>query len=177
MICGWPVLKLDSQRWYAFLPPCARGWLCMRLLRPGVLWCMAGTLSRITWNNHLDVRPLGNVTNLLQIQLIRSQSKLCLDQNRYVVQLATEHVVKLTVLDKKKLLPWNHILTWWKSNETHLLHVPFRQLVGSLLWIARHAHHIMQPVACQAQFHTCNDRSHYLAILRVLKHVFTAKDK
>lgn len=56
--------------------------------------------------------------------------------------------------------------------------IPFRQLIGALLWVARHTHpQVMQPVVYLTQFCTCYGRDHFLTALRKLKYLCTAKDK
>lgn len=46
-------------------------------------------------NTHyfLDVQLLGDVTNLLQMRIIRTQSTVCLDKERQITQLAIENMI------------------------------------------------------------------------------------
>lgn len=59
-----------------------------------------------------------------------------------------------------------------------LASVPFRWLVGSLLWIVRHTHaEIIRPVVHLGQFCTWYARPHCLADLRTLKYLYICEDK
>lgn len=46
-----------------------------------------------TMDSHLDVKSLRDVTNLLQSRIARTQSTLCLNQERRIVQLVIEYGV------------------------------------------------------------------------------------
>lgn len=65
-----------------------------------------------------------------------------------------------------------------KSPDPPQAAIHFRQLVGLLRWIKRHTHlKVVQPDIHLVQFCTCYVRDHLLAVLRVLKHLNTAKDR
>lgn len=79
-------------------------------------------------DSFLDVKMLGDVTNLLQVRIIRTQSTLCLDQERRISQLAAEYGVQDC---KLTLTPMEPRYKLYKSSNTPLVSIPLRQLVGS----------------------------------------------
>lgn len=98
---------------------------------------------------------------------------IALDQERHIPPLAADY----GFLDRKSALASLVVHTNLnKSLNPAQVAIPFRQLVGSLLWIARHTHpEVMQLVAYLAQFCPCYARDRTLGALRVLKHLNTVK--
>lgn len=108
------------------------------------------------------------------MRTVNSDACIKLDQERHISQLAADY----GVLDHKSVLTHMVVLAnLQKSPDLPQAAIPFKQLVGLLLCIARHTHPaVMQPVAYLAQFCTCHARNHFLAGLSVLKYLNTVKD-
>mmetsp|Transcript_43485 Transcript_43485/g.81431 ORF Transcript_43485/g.81431 Transcript_43485/m.81431 type:complete len:398 (+) Transcript_43485:385-1578(+) len=126
-------------------------------------------------DEYLDIKLIGDVTHLLQMRITRVHNVMTLDQERQISVLAAEY----GVLDCKSVLtPMSAHLDLQKGEDAPAATIPFRQLVGALLWIGRHTHpEIMQPVVYLAQFCTCYGRDHFLAALRILKYLCTVQGR
>lgn len=84
----------------------------------------------------LDFKLLPDVTNLQQMRIITTQLSVCLDQERQTRLQAYSYVLEYdgTIF---KLEPHFDLQ---KSSDTPPVSIPFRQHLGSLLWIVRHTH-------------------------------------
>jgi len=128
------------------------------------LSCFRGLLDT---DDYLDIKLIGDVTHLLQMRITRINNVVGMDQDRQIIVLATEYGV---------LTPMSTHLDLAKGKDTLVASLPFKHLVGALLWIGRHTHpEIMQLVVYLAQFCTCYDRDRFLAALRVLKYLCTVQ--
>lgn len=95
----------------------------------------------------LDVMPLGDVTclchahvvamKLLQMRIVQTEVCISLDQERQIPQLASEYgVANCKPMKTPMVVHTDHK----KFLDPPRAAIPFRQVVGSLLWIARHMH-------------------------------------
>lgn len=109
------------------------------------------------------------------MRITRQHHVICLDHERQIDLLATEYGVTDC---KSTLTPMATHLDLVKLTTPPPAYVPFRQLVGALIWVARQTHHeITQPVVYLALLCTCFGKDHFLAALRKLKYLLTVKDK
>lgn len=107
------------------------------------------------------------------MKIVRTTSTVCPDQERQITQLVADYGVAEC---KPMLTPMVFHIDLEKSTKSSHACIPFWQLTGSLLRIARHTHpEVMQSVIYLAQFCTCFSRDHFLAAPRVLKHLNTVK--
>jgi len=126
-------------------------------------------------DDYLDIKLIGDVTHILQIRITRANNVMSLDQERQIGVLADEYGV---LGCKSVLTPMSAHLDLAKGANTLVASIPFRQLVGALLWIGRHTHpEVMRPVVFLAQFCTCCDRNHFLTALRIIKYLCAVQDR
>lgn len=122
---------------------------------------------------HEDVKLVGDVTNLLQMRIVRTHSTLCLDQERQIAQFALECEGQHC---KTTLTPIEPCFDLRKSSDTALLYVLF-QAVGEFPTLARHTRPRLCSLWC-----TWLDSAHgvkelFMHALCVLKYLYTTKVK
>lgn len=105
---------------------------------------------------------LGDVEILLQMRVFSTYTVIALDQERQVFQLTADY----GGMDCKSVLtPMVVHMKLENSKDPPQATIPFMQLAGSPLWIARHTHpEVMQSVVYLILFCTCSTCDHYLRI-------------
>ena len=122
-----------------------------------------------------EVKELGAVTNLLQMGIEFTESQVSLSQHRQIEELAKEY--SLTEA-KPMYSPMEAGLKLTKLPNTEVaFHLPFRQLLGALLWLARCTRpDIYYSVIYLSQFTNCYGEQHYKALKRILRYLITTKN-
>jgi hypothetical protein len=124
-----------------------------------------------------ECRDLGEVSHLLQTKVTWADdySSVSLSQERYIKELA----VKYGVTDCKPVnSPMEHGLNLDpEPDPDSFAKLPFRSLVGQLLWLSRVTRpDITFAVAYMARFTNCAGQTHFTHLLRILKYLVTTQD-
>lgn len=117
----------------------------------------------------ISIRNLGPISEYLGIRVKRVGDSICLDQSTYIQ----------TVLQrfhhedcKPAPAPMEHGLKLSKLASDASPAVPYRELVGSLMYVAICTRpDIMFALSYLSQFNSCFDQSHWVAAQRVLKYL------
>jgi len=129
-----------------------------------------------------EVRDLGIVSYLLGISISFTEQTMKLSQEKYIQKLINEYGMNECKSAKTPIEPGLKLSKCDSySNESEIeemKNVPYRQLVGSLMYIALATRpDIMYAVSKLAQFVSKPSRIHWMQAKRVLRYLYTTKNK
>ena len=126
------------------------------------------------FNSAYGVNDLGKLSHFMQMSVSYENDKMTLSQQRFIEELASKYHMENC---KAKDTPMEQHLNLPKQ-DTFDSNLPFRSLLGSLLWLARGTRpDISFAVSYMSQFANCYGEQHFAALRRVLKYLISTKGK
>ena len=121
-----------------------------------------------------DVELKGELSSMLQMSVTRVDETFELHQRRQIEEMIEENNEDMTT--KTVTSPMEKGLNLTKDTEMDPK-IPFRRLLGQLLWIARCTRpDILFSVQYLSQFAHCASKDHWMALIRVLRYLKTTID-
>ena len=118
---------------------------------------------------NVDVK--GELSNMLQMSVSRVEDTFVMHQRRQIEEIIEQHSEDMN--SKTVTSPMEKNLNLTKNSEKDPK-LPYRQLLGQLLWIARCTRpDILFAVQYLSQFANCAGREHWTALIRVLRYLKT----
>ena len=118
---------------------------------------------------NVDVK--GELSNMLQMSVSRVEDTFVMHQRRQIEEIIEQHSEDMN--SKTVTSPMEKNLNLTKNSEKDPK-LPYRQLLGQLLWIARCTRpDILFAVQYLSQFAHCAGREHWTALIRVLRYLKT----
>ena len=128
------------------------------------------------FNAVFEIVDLGEVDNVMQIHVEKTETGYALDQTRQINGLAASYNLLDNLRPVQTPMELGLVLEPEQSDESY--DYPFRSLLGELLWIARCTRpDIMFAVIYLSRFTSAYGPAHYKALLRVLRYLITTKDE
>ena len=122
-------------------------------------------------NKRFNVDVKGELSNMLQMSVTRVEDTFVMHQRRQIEEILEQHSEDMN--SKTVTSPMEKSLNLTKTSENDPK-LPYRQLLGQLLWIARCTRpDIMFAVQYLSQFAHCACREHWMALTRVLRYLKT----
>jgi hypothetical protein len=126
------------------------------------------------FNAKFEVNELGQLSHFLQIRIELEANAILLSQERLINELALQYGVAEA---NPKYTPMEINLNMAPSDSIDLA-VPYRNLLGSLLWISRSTRpDITFSVTYMSHFCASYSSEHFTVLKRILKYLFTTKTK
>ena len=123
-----------------------------------------------------NVKELGILDHLLQMSVSWSEngSKVTLSQKRFITELAAKH----GLTDCKPVQTPMEAGLKLEPAESVDFSLPFRSLVGALLWLARGTRpDIYFAVIYLSRYSNCYDTQHFIAAKRILRYAISTVDR
>jgi hypothetical protein len=126
------------------------------------------------FNDKYGVNSLGKLSHFMQMSIEFTKTAITLSQQRFIEELASEYH-----MDACKPVPTPMVEHFnLQPADTFDDTLPYRSLLGSLLWIARGTRpDISFAIAYLSQFCNCYSEQHFSALKRVLRYLIGTKTK
>jgi hypothetical protein len=126
------------------------------------------------FNSKYSVNVLGKLSHFMQMEITFEHNRVTLSQQRTIEDLAA--TFDLTDCKPKTKTPMSETLDLQKLDTCDST-LPYRSLLGSLLWLARGTRpDISYSVSYLSQFSNCCSEEHFSALRRVLKYLIATKE-